>query len=340
MMIFTGCEKEDSTYQKAAQQGKLAMANGEYDKAMAAFELALDEKSDEDIQRLYNQLASLKRIQKAYSEEDWKEVQNAGESLLDDEELSTLIKDEVNRYINEAQKHQKHQEILAECNTKLEEIKQLIKSQEYEEAMKRLKEIEQNEAVINDSEMMASIKSLVEQIVKQEADEKERLQKEEILKLIDAMQRNDKGRTDKQSLKEVKYKNYNNARYGFSIEYPDIFDEQQLPTNGDGCIFVDHSRNVYLTVSAHNNNDDVNAETEYYTALTTHNNINYEFQKDNWYVLSWEEGEVMYYEKVVVGEGSTNLFTISYPSVDEKLYDDIVERLFHSFKTPGISECW
>ena len=74
------------------------------------------------------------------------------------------------------------------------------------------------------------------------------------------------------------------------------------------------------------------------------NNLNavpsYKYLGDNFYVLSWEKNGDTYYGKVVVGgnSGSINSFTMKYPSKDEKTYDPIVERIYKSFKTPGINE--
>lgn len=146
--------------------------------------------------------------------------------------------------------------------------------------------------------------------------------------------------TEKTPLENITYKLYQNERYGFSIEYPDIFDESYGSQSGDGYTFIDNKRNVELIVSGSNNSTSETAEASYYSAVANRSNVNYEFQKDNWYVVSWQEKNTMYYEKCVIGSGSSNRFTISYPAEDEKLYDEIVGKLFESFKTPGIEECW
>ena len=58
----------------------------------------------------------------------------------------------------------------------------------------------------------------------------------------------------------------------------------------------------------------------------------FQFQKDNWYVYSWEEGATMFYRKQVVDKSIISTFEISYPSVDEALYDATVDKLYKSFK--------
>lgn len=144
----------------------------------------------------------------------------------------------------------------------------------------------------------------------------------------------------KEALQNITYKLYQNKRYCFSIEYPDIFDEKYGSENGDGYTFINNTKNVRLVVYGSNNTFQTDAKSSFNEAIASCPNVNYQFQKDNWYVISWQEGDTMYYEKCVIGSGSLNCFTISYPASDEKLYDEIVEKLFKSFKTPGVEDCW
>jgi hypothetical protein len=47
---------------------------------------------------------------------------------------------------------------------------------------------------------------------------------------------------------ENRYKTYVNARFGYSIDYPDIFDSQKEPDNGDGIEFSGRGGEVTLTI--------------------------------------------------------------------------------------------
>ena len=55
-----------------------------------------------------------------------------------------------------------------------------------------------------------------------------------------------------------------------------------------------------------------------------------------WYYLG-DDGFV-YYQCTAVGLGAANTFIIKYPKNREKYYDGIVNTLYNSFATPGISE--
>ena len=57
LLLLAGCG--NATYDKAMEQGKLAVAKGEYDKAAGLFELALDEKpKDKEAKQTYENLTS------------------------------------------------------------------------------------------------------------------------------------------------------------------------------------------------------------------------------------------------------------------------------------------
>ena len=139
---------------------------------------------------------------------------------------------------------------------------------------------------------------------------------------------------------EIQYLYYYNERYGFSIEYPDIFSDYTLPENGDGITFSDKEVGVELTISGSNNVLEETAEGLFMQDVNALPNVNYQFQKNNFYVVSWSERGIMYYKNVVVGPGSMNTFWISYPSVDEAHYDNIVTHLYETFTTPYIDQCW
>ena len=64
-LVFLSACKDDSLSQKAIDQGKLALANSEYDKALASFELALDEGvKNEEVEKLINIIKVFKEAYK------------------------------------------------------------------------------------------------------------------------------------------------------------------------------------------------------------------------------------------------------------------------------------
>ncbi|WP_379970810.1 hypothetical protein [Ectobacillus sp. sgz5001026] len=67
LLFITGCSND--TFNKAVEQGKLAIASKEYDKALASFQLALDEKKDDkDTKTLYEQTKEMVQAIKSQSD--------------------------------------------------------------------------------------------------------------------------------------------------------------------------------------------------------------------------------------------------------------------------------
>jgi serine/threonine-protein kinase len=136
----------------------------------------------------------------------------------------------------------------------------------------------------------------------------------------------------------ITYKQYVNGRYGFSIDYPSTFITKLLPDNSDGIVFSTQDDSAELTASGINN---VLGDTaaSYYNQLTQeHSNASYKMTKDNWVIVSWADGDSIFYEKDVIGAGSINSFTFKYPAAQKDYYSPIVSHLDSSFKTPFIDD--
>lgn len=142
--------------------------------------------------------------------------------------------------------------------------------------------------------------------------------------------------TNKASEQQVSYKQYDNNRFGFSIEYPIDFTVKVDPANNDGCIFQSSDGKVELTVSGINNVLNDTAISEYNKLLSQHSDATYKKQENNWFEVSWVDGNNIIYEKNVIGTGSMNTFVIKYPSSQKDNYSAIVSHLISTFKTPGV----
>ncbi|MFA2809159.1 hypothetical protein [Bacillus mycoides] len=70
--LLFGCSNE--TFDKAVEQGKLALANKEYAKASASFEIALEEKKDEEVQTLQKQSS---KMEEALTAKEKLDIDNA-----------------------------------------------------------------------------------------------------------------------------------------------------------------------------------------------------------------------------------------------------------------------
>lgn len=142
--------------------------------------------------------------------------------------------------------------------------------------------------------------------------------------------------TAKTNEEKISYKQYANARYGFSIEYPDNFTVKVNPDNGDGIVLQSRDGKSEITISGINNVLNNTAISEYNALVSEHSNAPYKKQQGNWFVVSWIEGDNILYEKVIVGTGSMNTLLIKYPTSQKDYFNPIVSHLEDTFKTPGI----
>ncbi len=132
---------------------------------------------------------------------------------------------------------------------------------------------------------------------------------------------------------KVQYKKYRNPRFGFSISYPDFLTERSEADNGDGITLYSQDGEVELTVSGANNIMGETVASQYESDLSYVDNVLYQAQKGNWYVISSREGDYIYYTKCVVGECTMNRFEMRYPAAEKAKYEKIIKTLGDTFVT-------
>lgn len=251
------------------------------------------------------------------------EIETIKEEL---EDIREDIKEGIERDVRAELKEEIEQNIRAELKAEMErDVKAELKEEMKQEVRAELKE-----------ELEQDIRAELEEEIKQKKSNLEVSQKD-----YPILEEDDNRISINKETEVITYNTYYNNRYGFSIDYPQFLTLLPPPGNGDGCAFENKERSVELIVWGYNNTDSSeNVIESYNSEVNRLSNILYKFQKDNWYVLSWQEGDIMFYSKVVIGEGSVNRFQISYKAKDEKFFDPIVERLYKSFKTPDIGSAW
>lgn len=137
---------------------------------------------------------------------------------------------------------------------------------------------------------------------------------------------------------EIIYNKYTNAKYGFTIEYPSSYKVKEYSDNRYGAEITNNLASIL--VFGTNNVENKTPSKLYEEAIKSHakDEILYQSQKDNWFIVSWKEGSMIKYSKTTVGKGSVNTFIISYPESERLAFQGIIYRISSSFKTPGISE--
>ncbi|ENB9403060.1 MULTISPECIES: hypothetical protein [Bacillus cereus group] len=139
-ILLAGCG--DKTANKAIEQGKLALANKEYDKALASFSLALDEKSDE-AKVLHTQTKKWMDAMKAKDEQNWDEANKLFGEVVETKGGISSLKEDAKKMKGELKSNK---ETLDTYNNKLSQAQELINNKSLDEAKQLLSTVQQETA--------------------------------------------------------------------------------------------------------------------------------------------------------------------------------------------------
>lgn len=137
----------------------------------------------------------------------------------------------------------------------------------------------------------------------------------------------------------AEYDVYNNSRYGYSVSYPISFIPGETPDNNDGLKFTSKDGTAELVAYGSNNVFGDTLETLYRNELNSvPGDIAYQKIEDKWYVVSWVDGDRIYYTKKFAGPGSENTLIISYPQSQKNAYDEMVTYVSQTFYPGKVNE--
>ena len=133
---------------------------------------------------------------------------------------------------------------------------------------------------------------------------------------------------------------YVNERFGFSFRYPaGVFEPDRRTETGDGEVFAAVQGDGRLLVGAFENADGHTAASymsyirrESYSGY----DIDYAPRGQTWFVLSGENDQKVFYEKVMFScQGRViSSFALIYPIASKAMFDPIVEGIERTFR-PG-----
>jgi hypothetical protein len=132
LLLLAGCG--NGTYDKAMEQGKLALAEGEFDKAEGLFQLALDEEpKDEEAKQYLDYITGLDEVEEAVNNKEWDQAQTKADNMLNEKDLPGSIKRELEKQKQtaetaktEAANEEKAKQKAAEDTEKAEEEKNAV----------------------------------------------------------------------------------------------------------------------------------------------------------------------------------------------------------------------
>ncbi|WP_129725997.1 lysozyme inhibitor LprI family protein [Ectobacillus funiculus] len=162
--LLVGCN--NGTYEKAMEQGKLALANREFDKALASFELALkEEPKDKEAKVLYERLVVLNQVKEAIENAKWDDALTKANNLLGNGTLESSVKKELEQYVKTAEASKAQYKTVSE---KVAYIKGLVNEGKYGEAQTAMGELKQDASLKPVLDNFSSEVGMIEQTVNTE----------------------------------------------------------------------------------------------------------------------------------------------------------------------------
>jgi len=138
------------------------------------------------------------------------------------------------------------------------------------------------------------------------------------------------------------YKTYTNSRFGFTVEYPATFTEDTPPSNNDGRKFYNEEATIIASGSHINIIEENETIETYYNRKieSVSSPIAYQRLGDDWYVISYTEGDQIFYLKSIIGDDIISNLSISYPANKKDYYDPMVTRIADNFKGGKTELTW
>ncbi len=155
---------------------------------------------------------------------------------------------------------------------------------------------------------------------------------------MDKQEQSEEEREDKNVT--LTWKLYHNERFDFCVDYPSNFlKEMGESENHDGNIFATANESSEMRVSGIYNvleetiEEALESSTKNNTYYAGEQIITYKQQKDNWFVVSGNYYESIFYARTVLIEDTFYTLYFEYHSSEAKKFDEIIKHTTRNF--PG-----
>jgi restriction system protein len=127
---------------------------------------------------------------------------------------------------------------------------------------------------------------------------------------------------------------YTNNNFGFRIGYPTAFITKSTTENGDGIALASPDGEASLFIAGANTNGSTLSDLYNNSLKHVSGELGYHKVGGDWFVLTWKDGDRVFYQKVFVGSGAQNWFLFTFPANQRSTYEPITTRIEKSFR-PG-----
>lgn len=188
---------------------------------------------------------------------------------------------------------------------------------------------------------------------KTDEEDDEESKKEDEDKQDDSSSNNDSSEADEDNASAEEddaaegYESYTNGRFGFSVEYPDTFEADYMPANNDGmevhddtAVIIASGSHAGIALEEDENfiKDADSMDTFYERAVQDAeedgNEISYKTLHDDWYVVSYVDGDNHVYKKSIMADDYMANLVIEYPAGLQEEYSPVVDHVSESFMIP------
>lgn len=123
-----------------------------------------------------------------------------------------------------------------------------------------------------------------------------------------------------------------NHKFGYTIQLPNYFSMGPLTASNIQYYTTDLDENIMIGVESLGEGSQTSIIKDYQTYLRTTEGITYKILKENWFVISGQNGNDIFYYKMIVKKNQTHFLMITYPKVQKDLFDNILPRISKSFE--------
>lgn len=124
---------------------------------------------------------------------------------------------------------------------------------------------------------------------------------------------------------------YTNDMHPYSMSIPNRFEMEDTPS-GSSTRYEDPETGFVISLSGYVNINDETAHEMFVDEDTSGKADLYTAEGDNWYVVSWREGDTITYTKTIVTDSTVATASLEYSTANRDMGSKIIDKLLPTFQ--------
>lgn len=121
-------------------------------------------------------------------------------------------------------------------------------------------------------------------------------------------------------------------RNDYSMSIPDRFQVTNVPGSNAGITYTDPDTGFVINLSSYYNANDESASELLDEADTSGKDDLYTAKDSDWYVVSWRDGDTIYYEKTIVSSSAIATASLQYSTANRDMGTQLIDSLLPTLK--------